>query len=292
MTVEMPAMTDAQTVGWLALLDLYDRKPTGWTLVGGQMVHLHCAERGSSPTRPTDDVDAVLDVRAEPDVLWNITRELANLGFAADGESPTGHQHRWVREGASIDILIPRHLGERASSRRGYGGGTTIETKAAQQALDRTENVEVKVAGRTGTVRRPSMLGSLVAKSAAYTIPLDTGRDRHLTDLAVLSTLVTPGDRLQDATKRDLRYLYTALGALAQTPRILGGVQGADDGLRRVRLALSRATDQPPKAEDTQPAPRTAPPRPRGFEPRRVQAGVPAGGQFTTRARKEPDVTL
>ncbi|MEK8225004.1 hypothetical protein NKG05_00810 [Oerskovia sp. M15] len=46
-------------------------------------------------------------MRAEPDVLWTITRELADLGFAADGQSPTGHQHRWVREGASIDILIP-----------------------------------------------------------------------------------------------------------------------------------------------------------------------------------------
>lgn len=207
----------------------------------GQMVHLHCAERGSSPARPTDDIDTVLDVRAEPHVLWDITRELASLGFVSAGESHSGHQHRWVRDNASIDILIPRHLGVRASSRRGFGGGTTIETKAAQQALDRTHDVGVTISGREGTVRRPSMLGSLVAKSAAYTIPLDTGRDRHLTDLAVLSTLVVAADRLHDATRRDLRYLYTALGALAASPRILGGVEGADDGLRRVRLALSRA---------------------------------------------------
>ncbi len=266
MTVVMPPMTDAQTMGWLALLDLHDRKPTGWTLVGGQMVHLHCAERGASPTRPTDDIDAVLDVRAEPKVLWNITRVLVDLGFAAAGESRAGHQHRWIRDGASIDILIPRHLGERASLRRGYGGGTTIETKAAQQALDRSENLAVSVEGRAGTVRRPSMLGSLVAKSAAYTITLDLGRERHLFDLAVLCTLVRPADRVQAATKRDLRYLYTALGALAEAPRILGSVEGSDDGLRRVRLALARANN--PHASTV--ATRRFDAASRGFAPRQA----------------------
>lgn len=245
MSVVLPAMTAAQTVGWHALLDLYDRKPTGWTLVGGQMVHLHCAERGASPTRPTDDIDAVLDVRAEPQVLWNVTQALARLGFAPAGESWQGHQHRWVCGEAVIGILIPRHLGERASSRRGVGGGTTLETRAAQQALDRTTDVAVEVAGRSGTVRRPSLLGSLVAKSAAFTIPLDTGRDRHLADLAVLLTLVMPADRLQEATARDLRYLDTARSTLALTPRILGAVPGADDGLARARLALSRASGRP-----------------------------------------------
>lgn len=269
MTTVLPAMTDAQTIGWLALLDLFDRKPTGWTLVGGQMVHLHCAERGATPTRPTDDIDAVLDVRAEPHVLWSITRELAHLGFAADGESPAGHQHRWVRAGASIDILIPRHLGERASSRRGYSGGTTIETKAAQQALDRTEKVAVVVAGREGYVRRPSMLGSLVAKAAAYTVPLDAGRERHLIDLAVLSTLVIPTDRLQNATTRDLRYLHTALGALALTPRILGAVEGSNDGLERIRRALARAGNQRPPVGRRLAGPARGNTPPPGFEPRR-----------------------
>ena len=52
MSVVLPPMTDAQTQGWLALLDLHDQMGTGWTLVGGQMVHLHCAERGVAPRRP------------------------------------------------------------------------------------------------------------------------------------------------------------------------------------------------------------------------------------------------
>lgn len=64
--IVLPPMLDAQTASWHALMDLHERHPEGWTVVGGQMVHLHCAERDHAPTRPTDDADAVLDVRADP----------------------------------------------------------------------------------------------------------------------------------------------------------------------------------------------------------------------------------
>jgi hypothetical protein len=43
-------MTRAQEAAWLGLLDLSERLPDAeWTLIGGQMVHLHCAERGYMP---------------------------------------------------------------------------------------------------------------------------------------------------------------------------------------------------------------------------------------------------
>lgn len=103
MSVVMPAMRESQRAGWHALLDVYDAHPTGWTLVGGQMVHLWCAERGVSPTRPTDDMDTVLDVRGEPGnpgVLMTFTSVLGRLGFEPTGTSPSGHQHRWVKADA------------------------------------------------------------------------------------------------------------------------------------------------------------------------------------------------
>lgn len=137
MSVPLPQMTPAQEEAWRALLDLHARKPAGWTLVGGQMVHLHCAERGVAPARPTDDVDAVVDVRAEPQALYQFTRELAAMGFEPRGFTPEGHQHRWFKGSASIDVLVPRGLGARADSRKGYGGGTTLATPGAQQALNR-----------------------------------------------------------------------------------------------------------------------------------------------------------
>ena len=53
-------MSDAQEAAWGALMELSERVETGWTLIGGQLVHLHCAERGLAPARPTNDVDAVV----------------------------------------------------------------------------------------------------------------------------------------------------------------------------------------------------------------------------------------
>src|SRR5690625_20624 len=91
MNTILPAMAPAQEEGWLALLELHERKPTGWTLVGGQMVHLHCAERGTVPARPTDDADTVLDVRAEPKVLYEFTKVLTAMGFDAYGVPADGH---------------------------------------------------------------------------------------------------------------------------------------------------------------------------------------------------------
>ena len=251
MTVVLPPMTPAQAEAWNGLFDVAERHPTGWTLVGGQMVQLHCVERGVAPARPTDDVDAVLDVRAEPDVLNTFTSALADVGFVSAGESWQGHQHRWRRRAGEIDVLIPRHLGERAAGRRGASGGTTIETPGAQQALDRTEVVEVALGGRTGVIRRPNLLGALVAKGAAHSVVLDRARTRHLVDFAVLTTLLRPSDRVDQAGRRDREYLEAALAALAADPRTWAGVDGAAEGVARLRLALA----PPPEEEPTTPSP-------------------------------------
>ncbi|GCD20961.1 hypothetical protein CTKZ_25230 [Cellulomonas algicola] len=241
MSVVMPVMRESQRAGWHALFDVYDSHPSGWTLVGGQMVHLWCAERGRSPMRPTDDLDAVLDVRGEPSdpgILMTFTTVLDRLGFVPAGTSPTGHQHRWVKGDAQIDVLIPRHVGERAAQRRGARGGTTLETPGAQQALDRSENLRVTVGERHGTVRRPSLLGALVAKAAAHTVTLDTARARHLDDFLVLTTLIEPADRVDAATRRDRDHLHGMLGAIAKSRRSLLSVDGAQDGVYALRLAL------------------------------------------------------
>ncbi|RYZ65459.1 MAG: periplasmic heavy metal sensor, partial [Proteobacteria bacterium] len=106
-------MPPEQTASWLGLLDLHERLPHGWTLIGGQLVHLHCAERGQFPVRPTNDADTVIDVRA--------------------------------------------------SRRHGVTGSPTLSTAGATQALKRSETVAVTVEGREGAVRRPNLVGALVA---------------------------------------------------------------------------------------------------------------------------------
>lgn len=68
----LPPMPPEQTASWMGLLDLLERLADGWTLIGGQLVHLHCAERGHCPVRPTNDADTVIDVRADPTMLATV----------------------------------------------------------------------------------------------------------------------------------------------------------------------------------------------------------------------------
>src|SRR5665647_3554138 len=75
MSVVLPPMTRGQAEAWSGLLDLSERHPTCWTLVGGQMVHLHCIERGVAPTTRSPfaqvpwDEDVDLRLAALPAVL-------------------------------------------------------------------------------------------------------------------------------------------------------------------------------------------------------------------------------
>lgn len=237
--VIMPPMVPQQTAGWRALLEIIRRIPEGWSLVGGQLVHLHCVERGRAPARPTTDMDAALDIRAHAPMLMRFTEVLTELGFKSSGRSPAGHEHRWTRpDGAQFDLLIPRHLGERASNRRGVTGGTTIEAPGTQQALDRTEQVLVRVGDAEGLVHRPSLLGALVGKAATREILIDPGKGRHVIDFMVLASLLTASD-LRGATisKRDALYLSNMLHVVSDEGADRD-VEGAQRGLNMLRAAL------------------------------------------------------
>ncbi|GAA3659345.1 hypothetical protein [Microbacterium marinilacus] len=236
--IVMPSMTDAQEQGWHALMDLYYDIPDGWTLVGGQLVHLWCAERGSTIARPTDDIDAVLDVRARPQALWDVTAALHRRGFEP---LTTGDniQHRWVRGEALVDVLIPRHLGARAMARRGVMGGRTIATPGAQKVLNRTERVVVQIGQRTSTILRPSLIGAIIGKSAAYSVDLDDKRERHLGDLVVLGSLLRPSDRREEPLDgRERRLTASAVGAARAKPSTWSYVPNGAQALDRIALLL------------------------------------------------------
>lgn len=241
----MPMMTVPQEQAWLTLLDLHDQVPGHWTLVGGQMVHLWCAERSKSIARPTDDADAVLDVRLKPRILWDFTAALKEHGFQPVTAS-SGVQHRWTNGDAVIDVLIARHLGPRGANRKGAGGGRTIETPGAQKVLNRTELVLVQIGERVGTTPRPSLLGAIVAKSAAFTVLLDKNRDRHLGDLAVLASMLVPGD-VNDhppLDKRELRLVSNAVGHARAKPGAWSYVDGGAAGLERLARVLEETRHQ------------------------------------------------
>lgn len=167
--VQLPALSEAQKQSWHALMELYEQVSTNWTLIGGQLVHLHCAERGMFPTRPTNDVDTVVNIRSSPTILATFTGALKDLGFTAD-ISGDGIQHRWRRDLAQIDVLIPEGVGERAAVSTGAGGAPTIPSPGTTQALNRSEPV-------------------LVPEIAS-----DRAIARHCTDFVVLASLISARD--------------------------------------------------------------------------------------------------
>ncbi len=239
--IVMPAMSQAQTDGWHTLFDLAQRIPNGWTLVGGQMVHLHCTERGASPIRPTEDADTVLDVRAMPDLLSTFTQALLDLGFTPH-TSGEGLQHRWTRERTQVDVLLPDGISEQVAARIGAGGAPTLSTPGGTQALHRSASVSVTVAGRTGEVRRPNLVGAMVMKAAAHTVPEGLGRARHRTDFAVLAELITRDDFLGETLgRKDLRRLRVMVAACRADPRVMDR-RGAEVGLLRLERAAGLNT--------------------------------------------------
>lgn len=211
-TVELPAMSEAQKQSWHALMDLYELVSSDWTLIGGQLVHLHCAERGVLPIRPTNDVDTVVNIRTSPTILVTFTSALKDMGFTPD-MSGDGFQHRWRRDRAQIDVLIPEGVGERAAARSGAGGAPTISAPGTTQALNRSEPVPILAEGRMGTVLRPTLIAALVGKAAARTeIASDRASPRHCTDFVVLANLISARDfRETELVKKDRERLRKML---------------------------------------------------------------------------------
>ena len=237
MTVKMPAMTDSQIASWHALMNLHESLPGRWTIVGGQMVHLHGAERDTFPVRPTDDADALLDAKAHPSILEDFTAGLVEAGFKPL-TSGSGHQHRWRKGDAQIDVLISNKLGERKAYRT-ITGAPTVGTPGAALVLNRSEDLEIEVAGRVGTVRRPTLLGSLIAKAAAHTV--GDGKDRHRQDFAMLASMLRAND-LRDAhlTRGERKYLTQMLAATLDDPIALALNPETTNGLARLKSILTK----------------------------------------------------
>lgn len=239
MPVELPVGTEKQEAAWAALFEIHTRLPDGWTLVGGQAVYLHSIEREAATVRPTMDADTVLDVRDRPDMLKTFTGVLAGMGFESIGFSMEGHEHRWVRGQAQIDVLIPRFTGERTEKRGGINGGTTVATPGGQAAINRSETVEVICGLASGSVNRPTLLGSLIGKAAAITLHDDPNPRRHFHDFLTMASVLRARD-LRGATlgPAERAHLQNMLGHLTAMPALFSAYPGSETGVERIRIAL------------------------------------------------------
>lgn len=215
--IRLDRLTPAAEQGWGVLFDLAEVDEDSLLLIGGQMMQLLAAEHDvGEMVLPTDDVDVVVDVRAWPGGTRWLAEWLTEQGFAFEGADRQGVGHRFVRdviEGPGriiVDVLAPEGLGDRTDITT-IPPARTVQVPGSVQALNRSEIVEVTVSDmtgrteRTGRVRRPTLLGALIAKAAATTIAVRDNPDRDWQDAALLLTVIpdptelagecTPGDR-------------------------------------------------------------------------------------------------
>lgn len=193
--VEFTPFSDAERSSWWALLDIAKNMPDGWSLTGGGLIRLLIEERKHLGARATQDIDVVLDVRARRANIHDFYQTLSTLGFAPDGLNASGQNHRWVRGEAQIDVLVPSGLSLRTLSWNYPGFGKLLPTRGAQFVLHDIEKVSVHVGNRSGVINRPTALGALYGKCSALLNNGDTNKSRHITDIALLSQVLTRDER-------------------------------------------------------------------------------------------------
>lgn len=192
--IVLPADTERERVVWSTLLDIAEREQR-WTVVGARMVELHAIERGRELRRSSLDGDALGDARARPNPVRRIAQLLSAAGFELEGVAVMGTGHTFVKGGVEIDLLAPENLGPNSErDRTTIPPLHTVEVPGGRQALDRTEWVDVAVAGRRGRLPRPNLLGAILLKARA--VDVDDAKESQRQDLALLLSLVDEPDQL------------------------------------------------------------------------------------------------
>jgi hypothetical protein len=201
--IVLPADSERERDVWSTLLDIADREQR-WTVVGARMVELHLVERGRVLRRSSLDGDAMGDARARPNPVRRIAQLLSEAGFALEGIAVSGAGHTFVKRGVEIDVLAPENLGVNSErDRTTIPPLHTVEVPGGRQALDRTEWVEVEVAGRRGRLPRPNLLGAILLKARA--VDVDDAKQSQRQDLVQLLALVDDPDELaMELRARDL----------------------------------------------------------------------------------------
>jgi hypothetical protein len=252
--IHLDYLPPAAEEGWWTLFDLSEIRTDTWMLIGGQMMQVLAAEHGVyEKVRATVDVDVVVNVRTQPGGTQWLAGWLGDRGFSLAGINADGIGHRFTREATHgdgtviFDVLAPEGLGEKTNTYTA-APARTVQVPGSVQAFARSDVVEVTVTGmtgrngRSGLVRRPSVLGALVAKAAATTIASRENPERDWQDAALLlATLTNPAEAADACGKKDFQRLRL-LAPLADRDHQGWANLGGED-IRRGTSALSFLTN-------------------------------------------------
>jgi len=202
--VTLPPLAGPLADVWPLLFTLADERPTGWCLVGSQMVILHAAAHGVERPLTTEDADIVVDIRELP--TTNVARWLLDQQFQLQDVSPDGIGHRFRRGGIVVDILAIDHAD--ASDRTTIPPARTVAVPGGRRAMGRVIMATVTTGKHAGALPVPDWLGSVLLKARAVLDVVDE-RAKHLQDLALLLGLPEdiPGwtDELAGQDRKHLR---------------------------------------------------------------------------------------
>ena len=136
--------------------------------------------------------------------------------------------------------MIATGLGEKADTRKGVTGGTTLATSGGQGALDRSIKYKVSFGARTGIINCPTLVGAILVKAAAYSNTRDSFRNRHLQDIALLSTLLEGSDAEGLVlSKNEKTRAISMIAQLDTNPTVLSVVAGSQEGIQSLKLLFS-----------------------------------------------------
>lgn len=205
--VVLPPLPEHQIAMWRTVLG-FEQLDRPWVLVGGQMTMLHCLENGHRVMRATDDGDVLVGVWTRRDALRTASRFLRDSGFV-EMKTSDNYGYRFTREGPNatvIDLLVPDGLERQRSYPTTSSGRPGFPVQGGNQALARAERVPLVFEDVTGYVRRPSLLGAIVAKAHAFVVD-SRDTDRHAEDIVTLAEIALrdPRATLQQARPDDRR---------------------------------------------------------------------------------------
>lgn len=109
-------------------------------------------------------------------------------------------------------------------------------------------------------VKGSSVLGALIVKTAAYSVPSGSAKERHLMDFATLAAIARGFDRIpEQLTSRDRHYLAPVLIALNNSRRLWASIEGAERGVLALATAMAVVPQPAVIVPMTPPAPPATP---------------------------------
>ena len=234
MNIRIDPLGAAEAGLWRATLEvaaLFADVP--WVIIGAQMIMLLEREQDVTSGRTTQDLDAIVDVRAVVGGSRTAAGRLTGAGYEPSAE----HPHRFVRGADQVDLLAPDHLGPNVDLTT-VPPMTTVAIPGGSRALATRRLLDVDVTGvGAAQLPLPSIAGAIVLKVHAWQA---RRASRDAEDLVRLLDLVQDVDEVRGALKPAERRRLAAVLPLADERSMAWRAARNPDNARAAFARLSQ----------------------------------------------------